>query len=240
MLWMRVPSGGKEAIAEDVDGAQLIVASQDCDIIASSQSEPRVEALTARWTSDRSAVHTARKGNSTRLFLIREAAGKALVADARRRVHFEKEGLLGTVFTPAFDDDRTRLRFIRWIAERYDRPAIDEQFVNAIQKPLIKALERLEASDNTLAKVFTRVAELRFIPPSGQPPWSVDLIAMVDEAEELTPEEEAELGGWLEESIVTEGGLVQEIRLAFRGEDTISLRDYLGTMRLRLDQFSPE
>src|ERR1700754_1340073 len=60
-------------IAEEfVHDAKLVVVSQDCDIFAGLTSEPRVEALAARWTNESSEIHTARKGNSARVFLLKE------------------------------------------------------------------------------------------------------------------------------------------------------------------------
>ncbi len=90
MLWLRASTGAKEkdeswSIAEGtIQDALLVVVSQDCDIFAPSKTEPCVEAITARWSSNRSEIHSARKGNSARLYLLKEEeGGRALIADAR-------------------------------------------------------------------------------------------------------------------------------------------------------------
>ncbi len=243
MLWLtRVGNEQAWITKEDnLDDAQLVVVSQDCDIYAPLRAEPRVEAMTARWTENPSEIHIARKGNSARLFLLQEAQGKGFVADARRRVHLDKNALLGVPFEPAFNDPRTHMRFARWVAGRYNRPAIANELVDAVQKPLVSAVDALASKDDAFLRVLDRVAELRFSVSNDQPPWTAHLIAMLDEGEELSAEEEAELGGWLEDVLVAGGtGSVRDIALAFRTEGNISLRDYLHTIHLQLDQFSPE
>ena len=241
-LWLTRPAAQSDWSISDevVADAKLVVVSQDCDIFAGLKSEPRVEAITARWTSIPSEIHTARKGNSARLFLLQEGAGKALVADARRRVCLDKASLVGVRFEPAFRDDRSRLRFADWVAGRYNRPAIANELVDAVQKPVVVAVEALVKKKDALLSILDRVAELRFAVPDPKPSWTVQFFLMIDEGEELNVEEEAELAGWLEQVLVTSGGPIGTIAPLFRTEKTISLHDYLNTTRLQLDHFTPE
>jgi hypothetical protein len=199
-----------------------------------------VEALTARWTTLPAEIHTARKGNSARLFLLQEDVGKALVADARRRVYLDKASLIGASFESAFHDDRARVRFANWVAGRYNRPAIANDLVDAVQKPIVVAVEELLKRRDALTGILNRVAELRFAVSAPKPPWTVHFIVMIDEGEELSVEEEAELAGWLEQVLVATGGSIEAIAPVFRTEKTISLHDYQNTTRLQLDHFSPE
>lgn len=242
MLWLQ-DSGEQDghwiAREDAAKETQLAVVSQDCDIVAPGKTEPFVEAVAARWSADRSEIHVARKGNSVRLYLLTETEGKALLADARRRVHIKKESLLSAKFTKVLPDERTRLRFASWVAGRYDRPAIANEIVNAIHKPLVKALDALGRTGESPMDVLDRVDELRFA-VRGNGPWKVDLIAMLDGEQELGAEEEAELAGWLEDILVIEDGSIEEIGVAFRAPRTISLHDYTQTTRLQLDQYSPE
>lgn len=242
MLWLTRPTAQSvwSTAGDLANEAKLVVVSQDCDIFAGLKSEPRVEALTARWTSDSSEIHTARKGNSARLFLLQEDAGKALVADARRRVYLDKASLVGVSFESAFRDDRTRARFANWVAGRYNRPAIANEFVDAVQKPVVVAVEELVKKKDALMGILNRVTELRFAVPEPKPPWTVHFVVMIDEGEELNVEEEAELAGWLEQVLVASGSSIGAIAPLFRTEKTISLHDYQNTTRLQLDHFSPE
>ena len=132
MLWLtRSAEEQNWTASEDVvEDARLVVVSQDCDIYASVKNEPRVEAITARWTSNSSELYTARKGNSARLFLLQEREKRGLVADARRRIHLDKTALLGATFEPALNDEASRTRFANWVAGRYNRPAIPNDLVD--------------------------------------------------------------------------------------------------------------
>jgi len=241
MLWLSRPNDTSEwATVDDViDTARLIVVSQDCDIYAALKAEPRVEAMTARWTRDSSEIYTARKGNSARLFLLQEREGEGLVADARRRVHLDKAALLGASFEPAFQDEVLRARFANWVAGRYNRPAIPNELVDAVQKPVVSAVGELVKKKDPIVQLLDRVAEVRFA-VSGARPWTVHLVIMVDDRDELTVEQEAELAGWLEGVLVASEGAVVAIAPLFRTEKNISLHDYQHTTRLQLDHFTPE
>ncbi len=246
MLWLRASTGAKEkdeswSIAEGtIQDALLVVVSQDCDIFAPSKTEPCVEAITARWSSNRSEIHSARKGNSARLYLLKEEeGGRALIADARRRIHIDKEALRCTKFTAVLRGDHARARFASWVAGRYDRPAIADEVVEHIQKPVVKGIDLLLQTGDTRLHLIDRVDEFRFS-VFGSGPLGVDFIALIDDADELSAEEEADLGEWLQDVLVKEGGPVQEVRIAFRGPRTISLHDYEQTTRLPLDHYTPE
>jgi hypothetical protein len=243
MLWLRESGASKDrsgpwAIAEDyTHGAQLIVVSQDCDIVALVKTEPWVEAITARWSSDASEIHAARKGNSARLYLLKEYDDKALLADARRRVHIDKDALRSGEFKEVFGDERARARFASWVAGRYNRTAIPDELVNAVHKPIVKAVDALMRTCAELLSLVDRIDELRFRATAARP-LTVDFIAMLDESDELTAEQEAEFSAWLEDTLVAPGAAVGEVRVAFRNPKSISLHDYLQTTRLPLDHYS--
>jgi hypothetical protein len=242
MVWL-THSGQAWTVEQDekvASDASLVVVSQDCDIFASPKNEPWVEAMTAHWTADPNDIHAARKGNSARRFLLTEADGKALVADARRRVHLDKHALLNLAFRPAFDDALAARRFSNWVAGRYNRPAIPNDQVEAIQKPIVSAVALVAKKADPLVGVLKRIDELRFAVIEERPPWTVHLIAMVEPDARIEAEEEAEFAGWLEEVLVVDKGPIKVIALAFRNENTITLGDYRRTTHLQLDQFSAE
>jgi hypothetical protein len=240
MLWLTRSADSQDwTVTEDVVAdAELVLISQDCDIHASVKNEPRVEAITARWTSTH-PNSTAGKGNSARLFLLQEHENKGLVADARRRIHLDKTALLGATFQPTLKDERSRARFASWVAGRYDRPAIPNALVDAIQKPIVSAVHGLVSKDDPLLRVLARLDEIRFAVADGEP-LTVHLLLIVDQGDELAAEEEAELAGWLDDILVSEGGPVAATAPLFRTEKNLSLHDYQSTTRLQLDQFTPE
>jgi hypothetical protein len=241
MLWLSRANDNTEweTMSDAVDDGRLVVISQDCDIFAAPKAEPRIEALTVKWTRDASELHTARKGNSARLFLLQERDGAGLVADARRRVHLDKAALLRCSFEAAFHDERMRARFANWVAGRYNRPAVPNEIVDAIQKPVVSAVAELAKRSNSLLPVLDRVAEIRFA-VAGERPWTVHLVIMLDDGDELSAEEEAELVGWLESVLIVSASPVGGIAPVFKTEKNISLHDYQNTTRLQLDHFTPE
>jgi len=243
MLRLCSPGDGAQgwAVADDTaQEGQLAVVSQDCDIAAPVVTEPCVEAVTARWSSSPSEIHIARKGNSVRLYLLGQTGQKALLADARRRIHIEKEALLAARFTDVLPDELARRRFASWVAGRYDRPAIENELIDAIHKPLVKATDLAIRTSGDLSTILERVSELRFsvFPESGNSRWTVGFVAMLEEGDELKAEEEGELAGWLERVLVHQDGPIEEIRIVVRTPRTISVQDYLSTKHLQLDHYT--
>ena len=219
-----------------------MLVSQDCDI--SAKAEPRVELLRGYWTADKGTLHTARL-NSVRGFLLGERQrgdGKTegLVVDATRRLLLEKISLveleptreLGTL-----DPTKAR-RFRQWLAQRYDRPAIPDVIVNAVQRPLVKALEKL-SDDDELWRCLSGVEEVRFSVPGRVPPFDVALLFMKAPGAQLSPVDELELKGWFEE-VLTKEGVCRISAAVFRDASTVSLAAYLAMERLSLDKFSLE
>jgi hypothetical protein len=234
-------TGARWQVAEEsILDAQLVVTSQDCDIAAPAKTEPFIEALAARWTANPSEVYTARKRNSARIHFLADGEGKILVADARRKVQIAKEALTDAEFDLLFSDERDRARFGLWVAGRYSRPAIDDGVVNALHKPLVKAIDKVLDSKGEIQGILDRVDEMLFR-ISGPGPWTADFVAMVPEGKELEPEEEAEFSGWLEDTLVAaDGGAIEKIRVAFHTMKSISAHDYLSLTPFQFDHYSQE
>jgi hypothetical protein len=247
--WSRLVSGqeGSEPVWEIHQEPGLpeefwVLVSQDCDI--SAKAEPRVELLRGYWTADKSTLHTARL-NSVRGFLLGErqrgdGKSEGLVVDATRRLLLEKSSLLE--LEPArelgtLDSSKAR-RFRQWLAQRYDRPAIPDVIVNAVQKPLVKALDKL-SDDDELWRCLSGVEEVRFSVPSRTPPFDVALLFMKAPGARLSAVDELELKGWFEE-VLTKEGVCRISGAVFRDASTVSLANYLAMERLSLDRFSLE
>jgi hypothetical protein len=227
--------------------AEWVLVSQDCDINARSEIEPRVEVVTARWTTDPTEILQARKGNSSRLFLLSEEKERALLADARRRAHVKKESLLAAGFADIFSTEPERLRFAQWVAGRYNRPAIPDHIVKAVHKPIVKSLdsvmkkrEKEKPEAAKLKQLLNDVEEIRFHASGAASNLTIDFLLIVSSTIELTAEEEAILSGWIEDVVVTRGSPVAAIRVAFFNVTNLSVADYVATTRLMLDQYSPE
>lgn len=233
-------------IEADTD-AEWVLVSQDCDIYARPEVEPRVEVVTARWSTDPTEILQARKGNSSRLFLLTEANERALLADARRRAHLRKESLVAVGFATVFSTEPERFRFAQWVAGRYNRPAIPDHIVKAVHKQIVKSLdsvmkkrEKEKPETTKLKQLLNDIEEIRFHWSGPASSMTIDFLLIVSSTIELTAEEEAILSGWLDDVVVVKGGSVVAIRVTFFNITNLSVADYVATTRLMLDQYSPE
>ena len=235
LSWLRKGEQSWERGDESFPDAKFVVASQDCDIKAPERTEPFVEALVVTRVTDRTKLHQAKKGNSARRFLLTMDGQAGLVADGWRRALIEKRSLLGVTFSPAPPpvDARSRTRFRDWLAGRYSRSALPQSLVNAVQKPIVRALEK---ADEATRRRFQEIDELLFRASGPASTLVVEFVMLTDGAE-LDPEDAAEVTGWLDE-VIAASGLVAEIRVAFRTPATLSLQDYTELTRLELDHFS--
>ena len=235
LSWLRRGDRAWERGDEPLPDAKFVVASQDCDIKAPETAEPFVEALVVTRVTDRGRLHQARKGNSARRFLLAMDGPSGLVADACRRALIEKRSLLTATFAPAAPTGGAppRPRFADWLAGRYSRPALPQRLVEAVQKPIVRAIEKADARTK---RRLEGIDELLFRASGGEVALVVEFVLLTDRAE-LDPEDAAEVAGWLDE-VIADSGLVSEIRVAFRTPATLSLQDYTELTRLDLDYFS--
>src|SRR6266487_5780211 len=166
---------------------KYILITQDCDIKAKTSDEPYVEALLCK--PERKAFVDNIKGNSTRWFVIDYDTG--LVAHAKYHTQYEKQVL--TKLTPEqWQNGPNRLdEFVRWLARRYDRPAIPDALVEAFQKPLEARIADLEKENPDIFAAFNRVVgDLRInIPPSEDQPFDLHMILLI-RSEGLSEEED--------------------------------------------------
>lgn len=223
----------------------LIVASQTCDIQRSAGQEPYIEVIRGFWTSDRAIMHQAGK-NSSRLFLIQRRPGsdereKALIADATTHIQIEKAALLA--FTPRScfkENDRiTPRKFSEWLARRYDRPALPDAIVNAIQKPVVKGIDKLSAS-HRLHRILDGIDEILFIPVNENVPFLVDMVFIRDErsdAPQVSDEDAARLGNWIAE-VLQKGKEAELTHWEILSRKEISVYDYSNAYELPLDYYT--
>lgn len=164
----------------------LVVVSQTCDISAREDVEPYVEALIC---SVQKQDFVDRLGpNSARWFLVDRPS--RLVAVASRRVYIAKSAMLRFTPEPWPGTPEHLQHFVRWLARRYDRPALPDDIVAAFQNPLQSALRRLSETYPDIRAAFSRaVHEVRLkLPPSDTPPYSLQLILLL-KSDGLTVEE---------------------------------------------------
>ncbi len=162
---------------------------------------------------DRSIIHDAGK-NSVRRFLMQRhmnAEGKmeGLIADATIRIQIDKASLLK--LTPLYNFDEndkvTTRRFRKWLAKRYDRPALPDELVLAIQRPVIKAIDKLHLKDNK-HRILDGISEILFLPRNNAIPFLIDMLFIRDERSDapiVNEEDAAQLAGWISDVLRKEG-----------------------------------
>lgn len=227
---------GWVARADELSSTEgFAVVSQLCDIAAGESVEPCVEVMRCFWTEDAALLKIATKRNSFRRFLLETDGKRGLIVDATSRTRIAKSSLANQKPRGGLADARTRAQFGAWLARRFDRPAIADSVVAAVQRPIVRALEKLKSTDAKW-RALDAVEEIRFATLSGSP-TPVALLMMREEGA-LSVEEEATLHGWLDR-VLSEGGGVQLTEVVFRDDRTVSLRDYLATTLLPLDHMTP-
>jgi hypothetical protein len=222
----------------------LVIVSQTCDIRRLANKEPYVEAIRAFWTDDKSLINEA-KTNSIRHFPLqfREVDGKqlALIADATLRVQIDKDSLFSLEPITCFkEDDRTTLLYFqRWLADRYGRQAVPNEFVNAIQKPIVKAVRKLK-STNELFRIFEGIWKIQYFVRDNERPYQVDMLFIRTDRKDISPieaEDRAKLADWIS-TVLSNFGEAELVYWESPDTKNISLYDFLHSYELPLDSYT--
>lgn len=237
------PPVGRREKQRNAGEGFLVLATQTCDLKKKPASEPEIECLRAFWTRKQRIISGA-QSNSVRHFLLRERTdsdGKqGLVADASARVLITKESLLHFAPEQGCADAETERRFRRWLGRRFDRPAIPNAHVEAVQRPLVEALKQVGEDDGVL-RLLTGVKEVLFAVANEVTPFRVQLLFIAEEGltegGPLTPVESEHLAAWFGEAIAA-AGLAELYEWELVSTQDLSLRDYLSYTPLPLDEYS--
>lgn len=176
-------SGADEPITQQhrktKSGEKFVIITQDCDVSALEQQEPYVEALLCKTYKNREFLSKIGR-NSARWFVINFDTG--LVAESKYHVQFAKQVL--SILTPElWPDSPKRLeQFIRWLARRYDRPAIPDAIVDAFQRPVEQVFNLLAEEQPDVVLAFNKVVyEVRIsLPTNESPPFNLQLMLLID------------------------------------------------------------
>ncbi len=227
---------------ESVIGSDLfVVISQPCDIQKSPVQEPYIEVMPVFATDEHRIIHEASR-NSVCYFLLRGMGAQdkeALIVESSIRLTLDKSSLL--FLTPSLSiKDRVTLRLFRqWLARRYERQALEDDLVAAVQKPIVKAIGKLKKT-HSLQTTLDGIGEVLFLLTNENQPYQIILLFLRSERSDvpqISNEHAAELAGWM--SIVLDKGgsaLLKDWRLL--GTSEISLKDYTNAYKLPLDQYS--
>lgn len=221
----------------------FIIVSQPCDIQKSSVHEPYVEVMQVFSTNDRKIIHEASR-NSVRYFLLKRSRSKngleeVLIVESTIRLTLDKLSLLYLTPLSNIQDEVVLRLFRRWLTRRYDRPALDDSLVNAVQKPIVKAIEKLR-STHPLQDILDGIGEVLFLLLNNTLPYQIVLLFIRDERSDVpqvNDEQAAELAGWMG-GVLNKGGNAELSDWRILSTEEISLRAYASVYRLSLDQYS--
>lgn len=220
----------------------LVVATQTCDLVRDSIREPNVELIRAFWTNDKSKVSEASK-NSNRLFLLRtedrDGVKWGLVADATARMFVDKSSLAAMSPLPGCVATRER-DFQRWLARRYDRPAVPEPLDRAVHQPVVKALREERRKGSRIAALLDGVADVRYVVDSQGPPFEIALFLVPEDGTlhaPITAAEAEEVQTWFLSTIGRTGD-ARVVRWEMWPLEVVSVVDYFESTPLSLYEFS--
>ncbi len=213
---------------------RLVIVTQTCDIVKEPRIEPTVQAIRAFITTTTETLRRA-GGSSKRQFVLDETRG--LIAEMSPIVTIEKPVLLDFTPEPGAGDEATRKRFADWLADRFSRPAHDDEVVGAVIKPILDLLRQMQNEAGPDLAALDHVNEVRFVKLQGQPPYDVRLLFMVDEAEPRDG------GAALAQLIGRLQGCFDKAKARLVAWDVAStsdilLSDFLATDKLDLDSYT--
>jgi len=214
---------------------RLVVASQDCDILAKPEKEPYVELLICKEEKPERCARLV-GGHSSRWFLL--DADKHLVAQAFQRIHIKKEALKQLESEGWSLGGETLERFARWLARRYIRPAFPDEFVEAYQGPVDGAFEKIPTE---VLEHFSRVVtEIRVSKSSAQgPPYGLEFLVLT--VSENLSEEEAEAVDLVQdgmEAALSASPLVDSAQFSFRIPEETSIAEYFASDPIYLEHLT--
>lgn len=228
------------------DNDCLVVVSHPCDIKISPNVEPYVEVMRAYWTTNRGVIHGAGKNNSLRRFLLHRHTNangelEGLIADATVRVNIQKQDLLAVSPQTCFDEDDEHLLllFRQWLGARYYRQALPDPLVEAVTRPIIKAIENLSPT-HAYQNVFDGIGKIFFQLQTKKIPFQIELFFEPDERKYVTTvtnDDIAPVVGWLD-------GVLQKVEKAsivyweIISKKTINAYDYAALYEISLDYLS--
>ena len=154
-------------------GSQMVLISQRCDIV--NPDEPLVEAIPVQQWPDTKPLPGL---NSSRYYVL--DADARLIADATRRLVFEKTLLPAEEARQLCANEVERRSFVQWCARRYSRVAFADDFVATVGYALEDALKKEGKKDPEARKALHswRVAETQ---SSSADPIDVSFLVVFDE-----------------------------------------------------------
>lgn len=157
------PRGLLVGIGGRKDSERVIVLTQTCDLIKPADALPQLEVARVFATGNERTIAQAQDFGSSRYYRLDSGDGDATVLDYGHRALAEK-GFL-RAYEPdnaliAAWDEADQERFVRWLGQRYARPAIPDEDYELITRPVRDAWKSL--APEVAAALNREYAEWRY------------------------------------------------------------------------------
>jgi hypothetical protein len=223
-----------------------LITSQTCDIAEEESDRPKRPWLQVSPIYDRSDLNSGQKkllrAFKGELYLLHVPAleGGFWVADLRIEMPLEKGCLASCSPIPGFLDEATQREVGRRIAVLRSRPAFGQEFVDAVQRPLVDALKELKASYGArFALLAEQVDEVAVQLDSHVHPTQVKITLLVEK--DLDASIRVWWDDWWTQAVISarSRGLTLHA-LDVRNLHEVTVAEYRRMVTLPLTRFSPD
>lgn len=226
----------------DLDaGVELVLATQDCDLVKPTERLPYVEAIAATRDTELSSDVQINDG---RYFVLDPEDG--LVADRVFNATLHKEALLALAppDPPCAGDTTRARRFGHWLGLRYDRIPLPDAAVEHIQIPLANAFRKLCRRGRPYEALNRQLREIRVVGNlSDGPPFLISLIFVLEENASIEDASEAIAAIIVEAGLAIEGAGEDASAVAIRRwvplpPSLLSVKAYQESIPVSLERLS--
>jgi len=216
-------------------GDYYVVASQDCDLDTDASAEPFVELLLCKRGSQREIE--AAESNSCRRFLVDPDRELIAYAFYKTLVHKDAARLLELETWPG--TDKCLQWFRAWLGQRYTRPAVPNEVVDAFVRPCEEKVRATISSGGPARDLLkNEVEEIRFVWFEAEKPYEIQLVFLCrDEFDPDVEEVITQLRDDFEKVIDPEVVQIAS-RLSVVTESEILLQQFRATQRMNLDDLT--
>ncbi|MDA8219032.1 MAG: hypothetical protein M0Z94_15615 [Dehalococcoidales bacterium] len=119
---------------------------------------------------------------------------------AAYRLLLDKAALLTITPEPTFapDDRRRRRRFAEWLGRRFDREPLPDDIVEALQRPILKAIRALSQLDDK-RRLIDSIKEVRFYHErNAEGTLEVELLLFPEDEGGINAEGALVVAGWFD------------------------------------------
>lgn len=165
-----------------------VITTQTCDIVDHAQKRPWIQVCPV-FRLENPEVKTIERGWHKSFWHVPGVPDEGYwVADLRVEIPVEKNWIAARAadLVDGFPDHESRRNFANALARKVARPAIPDDVIDRLAKPLVEAIRALKKSDKQLYDEIQRYVDhfCLYLEPNDISPSKVTLVAITEEPEE--------------------------------------------------------